>query len=428
MKEMKSILLDRSKRGASTRSQVLKKVLPTILSELQVNLNDKVKVELIGFTSEVLKDNPECFPKIADSWTLMCSLSQGEAVKRKVASTLTNLEHHILIAMCKSISSKRKTGLGNGEITWNKLESLRELVLSWYEISEADHIRERSLRAAESAIMAFTKSSTISSLSSSSNKKTIFKIDLTHLLNTFQQDHVSWKKSVPDEESLKDRALDAMNFVRKVLGSAKSTQKMTCLAIEIMTRVAISRPQLSKSVVMPLLSFPKLIPKLENLSESDRDGVKDVLRRKLGRLVAYEIGDVDLLKSSMEILDASDLFKQALAEAKRRRDAIESSKDGIAFVKSNTAVEEEIRASKRRRLVNLEERSCMLPRANPSTTVLKMPDPKSVDLCRNEMHGVASVTILDTIFRYRNRLGGRPKPENAISTTQAELSILFKPV
>ena len=178
----------------------------------------------------------------------------------------------------------------------------------------------------------------------------------------------------------------------------------------------------------PLLKFPDLVPKLGHLSESDREDVNKVLRRKLGRLVANEIGDVNLLKSAMERLNASKLFEEASVEAKRRRDAIESSKEGIAFVKSSSSnFDEDVRASKRRRL-DSEEKNSLLPRADPSANVLDMPDSRSVMACRNEMHGASSFMILNTIFRHRNRLGGRPKSDEVISKTQAELSILFKPV
>ena len=462
MKEMESILFKRSKRDATSRSVALKKMLPTILSEIQANVNDKVKVALIEFTATVLKQKPEYFPEIADSWTLMSRLSDADVIKRKIGTTITSLEHRILSSMCKSMSKS--------ETSWNKLEHLRELVTSWYEINLEDHIRERSLRAAESAVMAFTKSST--PMIASNNKRN-FIVDLDMLLSAFENVS-SWKKKVPDEDSLRQRALDAMSLVRSVLGSAKSTcsthvssrvssfisspstrasspstrasspslsytlspslssptgtKKTTCLAIEIMARVVIARPQLTKSIVTPLLKFPDLIPKLGHLSESDREDVNDVLKRKLGRLVANEIGDVQLLKSAMERLNASKLFEEASVEAKRRRDAIESSKEGIAFVKSSSSnFDEDVRASKRRRL-DSEEKNSLLPRADPSANVLDMPDSRSVMACRNEMHGASSFMILNTIFRHRNRLGGRPKSDEVISKTQAELSILFKPV
>ena len=81
----------------------------------------------------------------------------------------------------------------------------------------------------------------------------------------------------------------------------------------------------------------------------------------LGRLVANEIGDVQLLKSAMERLNASKLFEEASVEAKRRRDAIESSKEGIAFVKSSSSnFDEDVRASKRRRLDSEEKILCYL--------------------------------------------------------------------
>ncbi len=193
MKEMESILFKRSKRDATSRSTALKKMLPTILSEIQANVNDKVKVALIEFTSTVLKQKPEYFPEIADSWTLMSRLSDADVIKRKIGTTITSLEHRILSNMCKNMPKS--------ETSWNKLEGLRELVTSWYEINSEDHIRERSLRAAESAVMAFTKSPTPMI---ASNNKTNFIVDLDMLLSAFENVS-SWKKKVPDEDSLRLR-------------------------------------------------------------------------------------------------------------------------------------------------------------------------------------------------------------------------------
>ena len=76
------------------------------------------------------------------------------------------------------------------------MEHLRELVTSWYEINLEDHIRERSLRAAESAVMAFTKSSTPMI---ASNNKTNFIVDLDMLLSAFENVS-SWKDNIENDK------------------------------------------------------------------------------------------------------------------------------------------------------------------------------------------------------------------------------------